>query len=78
MGLNKHLGYLLEARQKKGWPDGGLYSIWSGDENKGYYLGYEVHNDSPKRMITNITKAEAKWRAFFKDTPKVIQEVLYY
>ena len=75
--MGPRLEYWLEPRQKKGFPQAGLYSIWSGDENCGYYIGYNVFDSQPEKMIANIQKASQQWKEIFKEEPKLIHETLY-
>lgn len=75
--MGPKLHYLLEERQKQGYPDGGLYSLFSGDENCGYYIGYHVYDSSPVKMQAKIAKAAQAWQAMFKEEPKIVQAVLY-
>lgn len=75
--MGPKLEYWLEARQKKGFPDCGLYSIWDGDENCGYYIGYDVYDSKPEKMQAKIAKASKSWQDMFKEAPEIIQAVLY-
>lgn len=76
---NSHpqLHYWLEDHKKKGFPEGGLYSRFTGDENCGYYIGYHVYNSNPDKMQKNIAKASEDWKNMFKEKAQVIQAVLY-
>lgn len=75
--MGPKLEYWLEPRIKKGYPDAGLYSIWSGDENCGYYIGYNVYDSDPVKMIKKIEKASKQWKEMFKESPKIFQAVLF-
>lgn len=75
--MGPKLEYLLEARPNKGYPDAGLYSIWTGDENCGYYIGYNVYDKNPLKMIEKIEKACKQWKDMFKEEPQIIQAVLF-
>lgn len=75
--MGPHLHYWLDARQKKGFPQCGLYSIWNGDENCGYYIGYNVYDTNPEKMQQKIAKASVAWKNMFKEKAEIMQAVLY-
>lgn len=75
--MGPRLQYWLEVRQDKGFPDCGLYSIWSGEENCGYYIGYNVYDSNPAKMQAKIAKSAQLWQDMFKEEPKLIQAVLF-
>lgn len=72
------LTYWLEDNREKGYPNCGLYSIFSGDENQGYYIGFPVYDKDPQKMKQKITQATESWNALFKDESILIQSILYY
>jgi len=75
--MGPRLHYWLDERQKKGFPDCGLYSQFTGDENCGYYIGYNVYDPDPEKMQKKIAKASENWENMFKEKAKIVQAVLY-
>lgn len=75
--LDSRLDYWLEDRPKQGYPECGLYSRWSGDENCGYYIAYNIYDSNPLKMIEKIQKASVQWKEMFKEEPHIIQAVLF-
>lgn len=75
--MGPHLHYLMDERQKQGYPKSGLYSIFSGDENRGYYIGYHVYDKNPEKMMKNIANASEAWEKMFKEKAQVVQAILY-
>lgn len=75
--MGPHLHYWLDKRQKEGFPQCGLFSIWSGDENCGYYIGYNVYDANPEKMQKNIADASTLWENMFREKAQICQIVLY-
>lgn len=75
--MGPKLIYWLEPRIKKGFPKCGPYSWYRGDENQGFYIGYQFSHSSPKIMQNKIVKASELWKKMFKETPKIVQAIIY-
>lgn len=75
--MGPHLHYWLEPRMKKGYPACGLFSIWRGDENCGYYIGYQVFDIDPQKMKEKIDQSVELWSNLFKEKAEIVQAVLY-
>lgn len=44
-------------------------------DNSGYYIGYNVIDKNPQKMIENIQKYTQLWKNLFKTEPAIITEV---
>jgi hypothetical protein len=75
--MGPRLHYWMDERQKQGFPKCGLYSIFTGDEERGYYIGYNVYDKDPKKMIEKINKACDDWKKMFDEEPQILQTILY-
>jgi hypothetical protein len=76
--MGSHLHHWMNEQPKsKGYPKCGLYSIFTGDENRGYYIGYDVYDKNPEKMIKKISDASDSWKKMFKEKPQLVHAILY-
>ncbi len=75
--MGPHLTYWLTPRIKNGFPECGLFSSFRGDENNGFFIGYNIYSEEPEQMIKNIKKYSKAWTKLFDEPPVVLQDVLY-
>jgi hypothetical protein len=73
--MGPHLNYWLEPRIKKGYPTCGLYNSWE-DLSEEFYIGYDVFDNNPKKMIEKIEKSIILWENMFGEKAELIKDVL--
>lgn len=63
----------FEDRKHQQYPSMDSLNLYTG--KGGYYVGYDITDKDPQKMIENIQKYTKLWKQLFRTEPRIITEV---
>lgn len=71
--MGRHLNYWLEEHEE--YPEAGTLDKYS--DNGEFYIGYDVFDENPARMIELIEWGSAEWKKVFNEEPQLVMDNIY-